>query len=109
MDKMVHRNFFHDVIGHVIQQSYCLKKQKKTSKTFSEVAEQIEMKLYTYDRLSMRNKRFTQMMSLVTRFGSHIGFILKPTKKKIFFSRTAGQIEGKLHKSVPQARGVQVY
>jgi len=75
-------------------------KTQKPSKTFSEVAEQIEVKLYTYDRLSMRNKSFTHMMSLVTWFGSHIGFILKPIK---IFSRTAGQIKGKLHTSVPQA------
>ena len=60
----------------------------KRSKT-SEVAEQIEAKLYTYNRLFMRNKRFTHMMSLVTWFGSHIGFTLKHIK--IFFSRTDGQ------------------
>ena len=30
------------------------------------------------------------------------------TYKKIFFSRTAGQIEGKLHTNVPQAMCVQV-
>ena len=47
-----------DFIGHMIQKPYCSKK-KNTSKTFSEMAEQIEVKLYTYDRLSMRNKRFT--------------------------------------------------
>ena len=51
----------YDVIGHMIRQPYCLK--KKTSKIFSEVAEQIEAKLYMYDRLSMRNKMFTHMMS----------------------------------------------
>ena len=70
------------------------------------MAEQIEAKLYRYDRQSRRNKTFTTMMSLVTWFGSHIGFTLKHFK--IFFSRTAGQIEGKLHTSVPQAMGVQV-
>ena len=35
----------------------------KHSKTFSEMAEQIEAKLYTYDHLAMRNKSFTRMMS----------------------------------------------
>ena len=36
----------------------------KPSKTFfSEMAEKIEAKLYTYDRLSMKNKRVTHMMS----------------------------------------------
>ena len=61
------------------------------------MAEQIEAKLYTYDQLSMRNKRFTQMMSSVPWFGSHIGFTIKHIKS--FFSRTAGHIKGKLHKN----------
>ena len=65
------------------------------------MAEQIEAKLCTYDRLSMRNKSFTHMMSSVTWFGGHIRFTLKHIK--IIFSRTAGQIEGKLHINVPQA------
>ena len=60
---MVHRKKYHEVIGHVIQQPYCLKKIFKPSKIiFSEVAEQIEVKLYMYDRLSMRNKRFTHII-----------------------------------------------
>ena len=84
-----------------------LKKEffKKPSKISFVVAEQIEAKLYTYDSLSMRNKRFTHIMSWVTWFGSHIGFTLKPIK---IFSGTAGLIEGKLHTNVPQALGVQV-
>ena len=69
------------------------------------MTEQIEAKLNTYDCLSMRNKTFTQMISKVTWLGSHIGFTLKPIKK--FFSRMAGQSEGKLHTNVPQAMGVQ--
>ena len=53
-----------DFFGHVIRQPYCLKNNKKPSKIFfSEVAEQIEAKLYKYDHLSMRNKRFTHRMS----------------------------------------------
>ena len=44
------------------------------------MAEQIKGKLDTYDRLSMRNKRVTHVMSLVTWFGSHIGFTIKPVK-----------------------------
>jgi len=71
------------------------------------VAGQIEANLDMYDQLSMRNKTFTHMMSKVTLFGRHIGFTLKPIK--IFFSRTAGQIEGKLHTNIPQAMGVQRY
>ena len=67
----------------------------------------MKAKLYTYNHLPMRKKKFTHMMSLVTWFGSHIGFTLKPIKKKVF-SRMAGQTEGKLHKNVPQAMGVQV-
>ena len=47
---------------------------------FPEVAEQIEAKLYTYDRLSMRNKRVTHKTSLVRLLGSHIRFTLKPIK-----------------------------
>uniref|UniRef100_A0A8C4QD64 LHFPL tetraspan subfamily member 5a n=1 Tax=Eptatretus burgeri TaxID=7764 RepID=A0A8C4QD64_EPTBU len=45
----------YDVIHNV-----CLKK-KKPSKVFSEMAEQIEGKIYRYDCLSMRNKRFKHM------------------------------------------------
>ena len=45
------------------------------------MAEQIKVKLYTYDRVSTRNKRFTRMTSLVICFGSHIGFTLKPIKR----------------------------
>ena len=41
------------------------------------MAEKIEAKIYTYDHLSMRNKTIT---SLVTWFGSHIEFTLKPIK-----------------------------
>ena len=74
---------------------------------FPEIAEQIEVKLYTYDRLSMRNKRFTHMTSYVTWFSSHIGCTVKHVK--IFFSRTAGQIEGKLHTNVPKGIPVQGY
>ena len=70
----------------VIRQPYCFFWFFLTS----EIDEQIEAKLYKYDRLSMRNKRITHMMSLVTWFGRHIGFTLKHIK--IFFSRTAGQI-----------------
>ena len=67
MDKMVHKNIFDDVIGHVIRQPYCFYFFLNLQKIFfSEVAEQIEAKLYKFDRLSMRNKRFTHMMSLVT-------------------------------------------
>ena len=47
------------------------------------MAEQMEAILYMYDGLSMRDKRFTHMMSLVTWFGSHIGFTLKPIKKNL--------------------------
>ena len=54
------------------------------------MAEQIEMKCYTYDRLSMGNKRFTHMMSLVTSFGSHIGFTPKPIKM-ISLKRSPGK------------------
>ena len=44
-------------ICHVIRQPYCFIFIFKPSKIFfSEVAEQIEAKLYMYDRLSMRNK-----------------------------------------------------
>ena len=53
---MVQRNNFHYIIGQVIRQPDCYLKKKKPSKIFSEVAEQIEAKLYTYDRLSMRIK-----------------------------------------------------
>ena len=63
------------------------------------MAEQIEVKLYAYDRLSMRNKK------KVTWFRSHIGYTQKPIK---IFSRLAGQIEGKRHTNAPQATGVQV-
>ena len=70
------------------------------------MAEQTEAKLYTYDHPSVRNKTFTHMMSIVTWFDSHIGFTLKPIK---IFSRTAGQIEGKLHTNVPQAMGIPGY
>ena len=90
----------------MIRQPYCLKKIKPSKIFFSEVAEQIEVKLYLYDRLSMRNKRFTHMMSLVTWFGSHIGFTLRPIK---IFSRMAGQMEEKLHTNVPQAMGIPGY
>ena len=44
------------------------------------MVEQIEVKHYTFDRLSMKNKRITHMTSQVTWFGSHIGFTLKPIK-----------------------------
>ena len=54
--------------------SHIVKKiMKKPSKIFTEVAEQIEVKLYRYDYLSMRNKRFAHMLSEVTWFGSYIG------------------------------------
>ena len=69
------------------------------------MAEKIEVKLYKYDPHSMRNKSFTNMMSYVTWFGSHIRFTLTPLK---IFSRMARQIKGKLHTNVPQALGVQV-
>ena len=72
---MVHTKKFHDVIGHVIQQPYCFFFVLfSPSKIFSETPEKIEVKLYTYDRLSMTNKRVTHMTSYVTWFGSHIGF-----------------------------------
>ena len=45
------------------------------------MTEQIKAKLYMYDRLFMRNKTFTHMMSWFTWFGSNIGFTLKPIKK----------------------------
>jgi len=49
-----------DVISHVIWQPYWLFFFFKPSKIFfSEKAEKIEAKLYTYDRLSMRNKSHT--------------------------------------------------
>ena len=81
MDKMVHKNIFDDVIGHVIRQPYCFYFFLNLQKIFfSEMAEKIEAKLYTNDHLSMRNKRVTHMISLVTSFGSHIGFTLKPIK-----------------------------
>ena len=77
---MFHKIKVDDVIGHVIGQPYCF--FFKPSKIFfTEMAEQIEAKLYKYDRLSTRNKTFTNMISLVTWFGSHIGFTRKPTKK----------------------------
>ena len=101
---MVHRKFFwchqsRDSAALLFLKNFYLTK-KPTKMLFSEVVEQIEAKLYTDDHLSMRNKSFTHMMSLVTWFSSHIGFTLKPIK---IFSRTAGQIEGKLHTHVPQA------
>ena len=70
-----------DIIGHVIWQPYCLRKKINKPSKISEVAEHIEAKRYTYDHLSMRNKRFTHMASLVTWFDSHIGFTLKTYKK----------------------------
>ena len=59
------------------------------------MAERIKVKLYTCDRLTMSNKRFTRMTSEVKWFGSHYWIYPKADKK--IFSRTAGQIEGKLH------------
>ena len=50
-----------DFIGHVIRQPYRVLFCFLLSK-ISEVAEQIEAKLYKYNRLSMRNKRLTHMM-----------------------------------------------
>ena len=93
---MVHTKKIHDLLASLNFYIFFL-----PEKIFSEVAEQIEAKIYTYDRLSMRNKSVTHLMSLVTWFGGHIEFTRKPIKK-IFFSRTAGQIEGKLHINVPQ-------
>ena len=62
MDKLVHsKKTNDDVIGHVIQQPHCF--FYKPSKIFSEMAEQIEAKLYTSNRLSMRNKMFTYVTS----------------------------------------------
>ena len=55
-DKLVDRNKIDDVISHVVGQPYYLKKNKKLSNILSEMANQIEAKLYRYDRLSMRNK-----------------------------------------------------
>ena len=55
-------------------------KRKPSKIFFSEVVVQIKAKLYTYNHLSMRNKRFTHMTSQVTWFGSHIGFTIKPIK-----------------------------
>ena len=69
------------------------------------MAEQIKAKLDMYNRLSMRNKRLTDMTSSVTWFGSHIVFTIKPIKK--IFSRTAGQIEEKLHINILQSMGVR--
>ena len=70
---------FDDIVSHIIRQPHCF--FKKTSNIFfSEMTEQIEMKLYTYDCLSMMNKRFTHMMSQVTCFGSHTAYTLKPLK-----------------------------
>ena len=51
---MVHRKKIHDIICHVNWQPYCLK--KKPSKIFFEVAEQIEAKLYLYDRLPVHEE-----------------------------------------------------
>ena len=70
------------------------------------MAEQTEAKLYMYDRPSMRNKRFTD--DVIGHVVWQLYWILPQTYKKIFFSRTAGQFEGKLHTNVPQALGVQV-
>ena len=64
------------------------------------MAEQIEAKLYTYDRLSMRNKRFTHLTSQVTWFGSHIGFTLKPIF--IFFSRQLDRSRGNFKQMFPK-------
>ena len=51
------------VLPQSVQPFWRRKLLKKPSKIFSEVVEQIEAKLYTYDRLSMRNKRFTDVRS----------------------------------------------
>ena len=70
------------------------------------MVEKIKAKLYTYDRLSMRNKKFTHMTSKVTWFGSHIGFARKHIQ---IFSRKAGQIEGKLQKMFPKPWGYNFF
>ena len=74
---MVHRKKFDDVIGHVIRQPCCFFNLQKSHLKWLNRSR----RNYTYDRLSMRNKRFTHMMSKVTWFGSHIGFTWKPIKK----------------------------
>ena len=45
-----------DVIGHVVWQPYLFLTQKPSK--ISERAEHIKAKLYKYDRLSTRNKKF---------------------------------------------------
>ena len=69
------------------------------------MAEKIEAKLYTYDRLSMRNKRVTY--DVIGHMALQPYWIYPKTYKNII-SRMVGQIEGKLHTNVPQALGVQV-
>ena len=58
----------------------------------------IETKFSPSERLLRWNVSMIIMMSSLTWCGSHFGFTLKPKK---IFSRTAGQIKGKLHKCSP--------
>ena len=76
--------------------------KKKPSKIiFSEVAEQIEAKLYTYDCLSMKNKSHTY--DVIGHMVWQPYWIYPKT-----FSRMAEQIEEKLYTNVPQTLGVQL-
>ena len=71
----------------------------------SAMAEQIEAKFYRIWSSKKGTKSSSTMMSRVIWFGSY--YILKNKHFKIFFSRTAWQIEGKLHRHVPQVLGIR--
>ena len=66
------------------------------------MAGKIEVKLYTYDHLSMRNKRFTHMTSEVTWFGSHVGFNQKHKnllQQNSLSDRSRGNFTSMFHKA----------
>ena len=70
----------HDIIDHVIPQPYCFEKIKTFKNHllwngWTDRGETLHVWLP-----ATGNKRFTHMMSLVTWFGSHIWFTLKPIK-----------------------------
>ena len=60
-------------------------KKEKPSIIFSETAEEIVAKLYRYDRLSMRKKKFSTYDVIGHMVCSHIGYSLKALKKISFF------------------------
>ena len=63
----------------------------------------MEEKLYMYDHLPMRNKKFPTYDAIGHMVWQTNWISLKPLK---IVSRLAGQIEGELHTHVPQALGI---